>query len=144
MNNNQSPYVVLDTNIYVSALIKPDGRCAQITVAGFSGKFQLITSANIIRELHLTCRKESLREYIQPSKALQLVHLLVDEALIVDPVEFANYKYASAEYRLLDRKDEHVYRAYKTANADYLVTGDTQIFPTEKGIVSPGEFPRWV
>jgi len=39
-----------------------------------------------------------------------------------------------------DESDRKFYELFKTANVDYLVTGNKKHFPKEKGIVSPREF----
>jgi len=39
-----------------------------------------------------------------------------------------------------DEADKKFYETFKTAEADYLITGNTKHFPDEDGIVSPREF----
>lgn len=137
MNDSQPFSAVLDTNIYVSALIKPTGNCAKIVTAGLVGKFRLIASAEIIWELYQIWQKQTLQAYVSTDKVLELVQILANEVQIVDPVPFTNFKYPNADYRQIDRKHEHIYRAFKASQANYLVTGNAQFFPTEDGIINP-------
>jgi len=39
-----------------------------------------------------------------------------------------------------DESDKKFYEAFKTAEADYLITGNTKHFPYEDGIVTPRKF----
>ena len=61
MSENPDPshlvlaHVVLDANIYVSALLKPSGLQSQLLQKGLEGEFQIVISEKIFLEL---CRTE--------------------------------------------------------------------------------------
>ena len=68
--------VVLDTNIFVSALLIQLGNSAAIYRAWEEGHFTLLTCAEQIDELKATLHKPAIAARIKPYKAGRLVNAL--------------------------------------------------------------------
>ncbi len=59
--------VVIDTNIFVSALIAQAGKPAAIVDAWFDGKFTLLTCTTHVDELRATLHKPKVAALIKPA-----------------------------------------------------------------------------
>lgn len=60
--------VVLDTNVFLSALISPHGTSAIIYSAWRSGKFDVMTSMAQLEELRRASRYPKFKAVLQPSR----------------------------------------------------------------------------
>lgn len=90
--------VVLDTNIYVSAALSPNGSSGRVWAFARQRRFQLITSPYIVSETGRVLRKlgkveekavtkrlkeiAHLAEIVQPAPSLQIVRDPKDDAII--------------------------------------------------------------
>ena len=108
--------VVLDTNVFVSALISPDGNPAAIYSAWSAGKFTLLTCSEQLDELRATLRKPAVAERIKPYKAGELVNELKELAATVGSLPRVK--------RSPDQTDDFLLALSEAGKADYLVTGD--------------------
>jgi putative PIN family toxin of toxin-antitoxin system len=77
--------VVLDTNVFISALLTPLGRNRKLIEHWQNGSFALLTSEAQIDELKRTLNREQLRLSIRPHRIGALVNLLRVKATIVVP-----------------------------------------------------------
>ena len=77
--------VVLDTNIFVSALLAPAGRPAAVLKIWLEGKFTLLTCAAHAGELRSTLQKPQAAERIKPHQAGRLVNQIKRFAEEVNP-----------------------------------------------------------
>jgi predicted nucleic acid-binding protein len=114
--------VVIDTNIFVSALIASGGKPAAIVDAWLDGKFTVLTCAKHVAELRTTLHKPRVAELIKPYKAGRLVNQVKKLA-----------------------EDDFLLAMSQGGQADYLVTGDKRgllALGRHKAtrIVSAGEF----
>jgi uncharacterized protein len=108
--------VVLDTNVLISALIRPKSEARQIYEAAKSGRIVLVTCDAQFEEFRRVTRYPKVQRYISPSEAGTMLNELrelalyyvVDEKVDVSPDPADNYLFALAE----------------ASEADYLVTGD--------------------
>jgi putative PIN family toxin of toxin-antitoxin system len=113
------PRVVLDTNIVVSALLKPGRLEDQVLRLGLDGAFTICTSLAILSEYaavlprpRLKLTEQEIRTTLEElRKIISLVH--PSQTLLVCPHEPDN--------RFLECAD--------AASADFLVTGNTRHFP---------------
>ncbi len=125
---------VLDTNVIVSAGIKPEGAPATLVMDWIlEGQVQLVTSPWVVREYQQVVRRLKFRRYGFPPQWLEF---LIDESLRVpDPV-------ASGE-RGPDPKDL-VFLALARKTGAWLVTGNLKHFPesSRQGVtvISPAEY----
>jgi putative PIN family toxin of toxin-antitoxin system len=108
--------VVIDTNIFVSALIAPAGRPAAIVDAWLDGKFTLLTCATHVDELRATLHKPRVADLIKPYKAGRLVNQVKKLAEDVAPLPRVE--------RSSDPTDDFLLAMSEGGKADYLVTGD--------------------
>jgi uncharacterized protein len=114
-----SPRVVLDTNIVVSALLKPGRLEDQVLRLGLDGAFKICTSPAILSEYvavlprpRLKLTEQEIRTTLEELRKISsLVH--PSQTLVVCPHEPDN--------RFLECAD--------AASADFLVTGNTRHFP---------------
>jgi putative PIN family toxin of toxin-antitoxin system len=128
--------IVLDTNVLVSALLKPRRKPARILRLVIQGDIQIIVSEYI------------LAEYLEVLKSPKF-DLNMDKMQTV--LEFLRSKGIKAaaipeSFQLPDSSDEPFLEAALSAGADALITGNKRHFPKKasKGqkIVSPDEFLR--
>ena len=75
--------IVLDTNIFISALISGDGYPGQLLAAVKRERITLVTSIYQIDELRDVLGRERLKPYIRPAEAEDLVYHL--EAVGIPP-----------------------------------------------------------
>ena len=68
--------IVLDTNIFVSALISGEGPPGQVLAAIRRDRITLVTSTFQIEELRRVLARERLRPYIRPEEADDLLYHL--------------------------------------------------------------------
>ncbi len=134
--------VVLDANVYLSALFSPQGTCAQILrKLAHDKRPQLVTSEAICAELLACFKKPKILKLVnQPESSLiawfdsiQAIALKVNDTLHTTGV-------------CRDPKDEIYLSAAIASKASYLVTGDKDLLVLESIeqtlIVDPGQFLR--
>jgi len=114
--------VVLDANIFVSALINPHGKPAQILNYVFENKIRLFTSPSIIEELERVLsysrlmkrhglEEEELKEFI--SELLSIMPLTEEEKIIKVIME--------------DLSDNKYLSCALNAKVDFIVSGDVHL-----------------
>jgi len=108
--------VILDTNIFISALLAASGPPGVIYRAWSEGAFTLLTCREQLSELRNTLRKPALAERIRPYQAGRMVNDLKALALLVDPLPIVR--------RSPDPEDDFLLAAAEAGGADFLVTGD--------------------
>lgn len=118
--------VVVDTNVWVSALLNPSGPPALVLAALGSRRFALVTSEPLLAELaEVLLRPRIVRKYgITPEDVDELVSLLRRRAEIVPVV---------GEIRLCrDPDDDMVIETAQRGRADLLVTRDEDLKGTRE------------
>ena len=126
--------VVLDTNVIVSAGIKPSGAPAKILMDWvLEGQVQLATSSSIVAEYREVVRREKFRRYEFPPYWLEL---MIEECLwLPEPQPWPLV--------LPDPKDAP-FLALAQASGAWLVTGNLKHFPeSAQGgvrVISPAEY----
>lgn len=128
------PKVVYDTNIIVSAALKPKSAIASLVRLAKQERVRLFVSPEILGEYERVLRRPELG--FRSQKIGVFLHDIHKAAVVVKPTK----RFALA----LDESDNRFLECAERARADYLVTGNRKHFPFPafKGtkILSPAEF----
>jgi putative PIN family toxin of toxin-antitoxin system len=133
--------VLLDANIFISHLLKPDadGSITQVVTAGFTSVYTLLAPAPLIEEF---TQKISHKPYLNKRITVEEVGVLC--ALIEAVADPLSALQKSVSITTRDPKDDYLLAYAQAGQADYLVTGDAdllvlgQVGPVR--IVSPAAF----
>jgi len=129
--------VVVDTNVIVSALLKPQSKPELVLRLFFSAYAQLCFSNDIMAEYREVLSRNRFRHYI----SLELVNRFLEElktvGALVEPQEKIDVIKA-------DPSDNMFLECAVAASADFLITGNIRHFPSKTfrgtSIVPPEEF----
>lgn len=108
--------VVLDTNVFVSALLIQASQPAALITLWREGKFDLLTAAAQLDELIRVTRYPKIRERLTPALTGRLINELRSIAVIV--AKLPNVEASPDPY------DNYLLSIAVGGSADYLVTGD--------------------
>lgn len=125
--------LVVDTNIFVSAAIKPDGLQRAVVNLALAKPARLYVSAEIIAEYRGVLSRAELG--IRKSLRRQLLDLIEARAHVVRPAQQLQVT--------KDPNDNMFLECADAARADYLITGNARDFPPfwkSTKIVSSREF----
>ena len=111
--------LVLDTNIVVSAALKPDGLQRTVLLLAISNPARLYVSAPILSEYWTVLARPELR--IRKGLRRQFLQLIKNRAHLVSPSRSLQITTDPADNIFLECAD--------VARADYLVTGNQRHFP---------------
>jgi putative PIN family toxin of toxin-antitoxin system len=115
------PRVVLDTNVVVSALLKPDSLEDQVLRLGLAGRLQLCLSAATLAEYALVLPRPKFK--LQPNEVKQVLARLRAASTVFSPVRTIHVSKDDPDNRFLE--------CAEAAGAMYLVTGNTKHFPKQ-------------
>jgi uncharacterized protein len=126
---------VIDTNVFIAALIKPSGTAAKAVARAIS-EFTVIYSADTISELEGKLATAKLQKYVPSEEATVFLDALRRDAVLVD---------VSASVRASrDPKDDKFIALAAAGGADFLVTGDKDLLVIgvykDTRIVTPSQF----
>ena len=107
--------IVLDSNIYISALISPGGCPGRIYEAWNNRHFDVVSCEEQVEELRRASRYPRIQQVIQPRLFGLLLNRLRDSCLF-EEIEHRHTAEDPNDSYLLDLAD--------CTKADYLVTGD--------------------
>jgi uncharacterized protein len=107
--------VVIDSNLFLSALISPDGPPARVYDAWQEGRFRVATCAEQIEELRRASRYPKLREILKPHLVGKMLNTLQRADVFT---EFER------RYEADDPNDAYLLDLAVAAGAHYLLTGD--------------------
>lgn len=113
---------VLDTNVIVSAFIRPDGASGQILELVTHGKFQVVLSPALLDELRRTLQRPGVRRYVQVSEE-ELEVRLAQLQILADTVGGTQ----KLDLVLRDPKDLPIVVAAIEGRASTIVTGDDDL-----------------
>ncbi|MFP4267235.1 MAG: putative toxin-antitoxin system toxin component, PIN family [Spirochaetaceae bacterium] len=122
--------IVLDTNVLVSALIKPESYPAHVLNAILNENLTLLYDHRILEEY----RRVLLRPRF--GFTMEMIEPLLDYLESGGQFVVANYSGRQFE----DDEDKKFYEVAVTGRADFLVTGNVRHFPNESLIITPREF----
>jgi putative PIN family toxin of toxin-antitoxin system len=127
---------VVDVNVFVSALISPEGVAARLVQHTANRDFELVMSPRLVRELATVTRRSKFRQYFSIQEAERLITDLWDLGLRVDD--------AKAIPRVTrDPDDDYLVALLRTSQADALVSGDRDLLDLEVAeveVLAPREF----
>ena len=130
--------VVLDTNVVISALIKPGSVPESVfEIALNHPKVRLCLSKDILGEYKAVLAYGKFKKYLHKDNIAQALRAIKQSALLVEP--------RTADIpKLADPDDEKLLACAVTARAAYLITGNTKHFPQSSfertRIITPREF----
>ena len=136
--------VVLDANVIISALIRPNSAPGRILRSAVEGAVvRLVTSDPLLEELRAAIEYPRLQRYLKMSKQDKEEFVVLLEQ-IADPVNIGDYQMPEI---CRDPKDEPYLHTALAGRADYIVSGDKKHLLALRefrgiSIVSPAEFLR--
>jgi putative PIN family toxin of toxin-antitoxin system len=133
------PVVVLDTNVFVSGLLSPNGVPGLILSRFRSGHFDIVTSKDQVREIQSVLRRPSLARAIPPGTSREVVRFFLKFKRLT-----RIYKPARLTWDFGDRDDHFLLDLAVHTKAHFLVTGDKALrklmLVGQCAVVSPLEF----
>ena len=127
---------VLDTNIFISG-IHWKGPSEKVLVAWFDGKFDLVSSNEIIEEMIRVLKNFKIP--LPNTTILLWKSIILKKSIIVKPINRIN---AIKE----DPEDNKIIEAAIDGNADYIISQDNHLLKLKNfrniKIVNPNEFLR--
>ena len=111
--------LVLDTNIVVSAALKPEGLQRAVFLLAITKPARLYVSVPILSEYRTVLSRPELR--IRKGLQRQLLQFVKNRAHLVTPARIVQ--------ATLDPNDNMSLECAEEAHADYLVTGNPRHFP---------------
>lgn len=128
--------VVIDTNVLVSALLKPDSVPELVLSLILEGEMILCLSEPIAAEYEGVLRREKFKK-LNPRKVKALLSLLKSQARWVEPKVRLNITKA-------DPEDNKFLECAQEAEANFFITGNIKHFPPGRHkttiILRPSEF----
>lgn len=121
-------FVILDTNVIVSALLSPHGKPAYVFNRFVEGDFTLCADERILEEYYVVLSREKFHfdlTYIE-----QIMSFIRSKAIIVSPTPLA--------IPFSDESDKKFFEVAKVCNA-VLITGNAKHFPADPLIKSMNE-----
>jgi len=131
---NPSVRVVLDTNVYISAILF-GGNAEAITLAGKEGEIEILVSPHILTEIADILKKKFQWSQWQITEVIEDIRETA--AVIIPPKTVRIIK--------ADRADNRILECAFEGKADYIVSGDKKhIQPIKKfrgiPVLSPAQF----
>ncbi len=136
--------VVLDTNVFVSALLAPDSPPARILELALEGRLRLVISPGIIREISLVfqyprVQKSMKKHRLTTEDVADTILKILKIATITPGAEFAQGVSP-------DPADDMVLSCAVEGRADFIISGDQDLTALESHegirIVAPATFLR--
>ncbi len=126
---------VLDANVMISALLSSDGAPASAVRAWLEGRFELVVSPLLLRELKRALAYPKLRKRIGPEEAGRVLELLGSSATVVEDPS------GPPPVRSPDAGDDYLI-ALANAERAALVSGDEHLLglPGDLPVFSPADF----
>jgi putative PIN family toxin of toxin-antitoxin system len=115
------PRVVLDTNVVVSALLKPGSLEDQVLRLGLAGRLRLCLSAETLAEYARVLPRPKFK--LQPGELKQALARLRAASAMFSPVRTIGVS--------KDEPDNRFLECAEAAGATYLVTGNIKHFPKQ-------------
>jgi uncharacterized protein len=108
--------VVLDTNVFISAMLNPDGTCGLILSAWERRAFLVLYNLELIQEIKLVCDYSRLRKRLKRPRVGKLINQLHTDGEYVR----SNRNSRSS----VDPKDDFLIAITERGNANALVSSD--------------------
>lgn len=128
--------IMIDTNIFISAVLFPKGRAALALLKALTLPYQPVTCDYVVDEIHRKFQEKF------PDKVTELQAFLYSVLLFVDVVQTPEDAYEE-ERKIRDPKDRPILRAALSSGADLFLTGDKDFLEAsveDPRIISVAEF----
>lgn len=128
--------VMIDTNMFISAALSPQGPTAKAFVKAISPPYQPVVCDYIVDELHRKFQEKF------PTKTMELEAFLYHALLVIRKVPTSEDENPE-EQKIRDIKDRPILRAAQQAGVDYLLTGDLDFLESDikdPKIISAADF----
>ncbi|MBI4796392.1 MAG: putative toxin-antitoxin system toxin component, PIN family [Deltaproteobacteria bacterium] len=130
------PKVVLDTNVLVSAFLKPESNPALILSLFSEGYLTVCLSEEILAEYGEVLKREKFKK-LDRGSINKFISQIEKQALMVRPQ-------VSANVVSVDPADNKFLECALESKADYLITGNAKHFPFKKfrdtQVINPKDF----
>ena len=127
---------VLDVNVFISAFLSPQGTPAAVVAAWRAGRFDLVVSPTLVRELEDVAARPHLAVRIDQSDlTLAFADVRRNAALVDDP--------PPARHVESDPDDDYLITLALAAGAHVVITGDTALLGLDlrwPRILTPRDF----
>lgn len=124
---------VLDTNVLVSALLKPASTPRNVLRMGLAGTFQIVVSPAVFNEYQFVLPRPELK--LAPKEVADALEQLRTHAHWVEPTDRITSSPHEPDNRFLE--------CARASQAAYLITGNKRHFPRRLGttkVIGPREF----
>ncbi|MDJ0616243.1 MAG: putative toxin-antitoxin system toxin component, PIN family [Calothrix sp. MO_192.B10] len=132
MNHNR---VVIDTNVFISALLNPEGTPRKVINIAIS-QFLILQSEATYQELESRISKKKFDKYLEENDRFKFLLAVRNESLFIDIVHQTEI--------CSDSDDNKFLELAVSGNASYIITGDKDllILNTYQGIaiITPANF----
>jgi putative PIN family toxin of toxin-antitoxin system len=128
--------VVIDSNVLISARLSPRGAPGRLLAAWLDGRFELIVSPALLVELVGVLERPKFRRWMTVGEALAFVQTLRAGATLIDDPP-------AQHHRLRDPDDAYLLTLARSAEADYLVSGDGDLRSLQSPqppVITPADF----
>ena len=128
--------VMIDTNIFISAALFPNGRASQALMKALLPPFQPVTCDYVVDELHRKFQEKF------PERITELEAFLYSAMDVIDVVKTPR-EVMEEELLIRDVKDRPILRAALSSNADFFLTGDKDFLESsveDPRIISVADF----
>jgi len=124
-------YVVIDTNVFVSALFTrhPNSATTKVVEALTNGQIILLYNEQIINEYQEVLSREKF--HISPYDRQKLLYFIREHGLIAERIAYGDL--------FIDETDRVFYEISLSKEDSFLVTGNLKHFPEEPRVVTPAE-----
>ncbi|MBD1386266.1 putative toxin-antitoxin system toxin component, PIN family [Mucilaginibacter rigui] len=114
---NKATRIVLDTNLWISFLIKND--YTALTSLLLSGRVILVFSAELMSEFIEVTQRTKFKKYFSESNVIALTEIIDDYAEFIDVTSIVTL--------CRDKKDNFLLSLALDGNVNYLLTGDADL-----------------
>jgi uncharacterized protein len=118
--------VVLDANVYVSALIRPQGPPGQIIMRFLESSFEIVLSPAIVEETVRAFAYPKVRKYIRASVDPEL---WFEDVILLAQFVAGDYKLEGVS---VDADDDKYFGAAVEGGATLIVTGDLDLLTVKE------------
>ena len=128
--------VMIDTNIFISAVLFPNGKASAALMKAFMPPYQPVTCDYVIDELRRKFREKF------PNRMTELDAFLYAALSVIDVVHTPE-EFNESEKLIRDEKDRPILRAALNVGADLFLTGDKDFLEssvTDPRIISVTQF----
>lgn len=115
----KKPRIVVDTNVFISALMKPLGWERKIVEGFILCRFDLVVSPEVMAEYRQVFGRAKFSK-LDSTNVATLLSLIASEARVVFPSQRLNVS--------KDEDDNRFYECAEAGGVDYIVTGNSKHF----------------